>query len=139
MPRQPIAAMICATVALSCSCTTRPAAQTPPSAGQETPDIEVTRLDDAVRHLAASVASDTADVRPDLVRQQLKEVERMIENRSRAQTKAPADDNHRAEAMYWCGMCYRKLGDRQSAYRMFKRLSSDYPSGTWPSWARKAV
>jgi outer membrane protein assembly factor BamD (BamD/ComL family) len=51
-----------------------------------------------------------------------------------------------AEAMYWCGDCYMKsLGKPDSdlkgeavveAYRMFKKLTWDYPETVWAKYAR---
>jgi len=49
------------------------------------------------------------------------------------------DKDLRAEAMYWCGDCYMRLGDKDSlveAYRMFKKLTWDYPASKWAKFAR---
>jgi len=58
--------------------------------------------------------------------------------------KKDADKDVRSEAMYWCGDCYTKVelvGKSQafpmiSAYRMFKRLTWDYPATQWAKYAR---
>jgi len=54
--------------------------------------------------------------------------------------KKDADKDVRAEAMYWCGDSYMKLkGDPEAlveAYRMFKRLTWDYPASKWAKFAR---
>jgi outer membrane protein assembly factor BamD (BamD/ComL family) len=62
---------------------------------------------------------------------------------------ANADKEARAEAMYWCGDSYMKLGTATTkggpaiqgdpmveAYRMFKRLTWDYPESKWAKFAR---
>jgi TolA-binding protein len=41
-----------------------------------------------------------------------------------------------AESMYWCGDCYMKQSDYVNAYRMFKRLTWDYPASKWAKFAR---
>ncbi|MEO5367964.1 MAG: tetratricopeptide repeat protein, partial [Magnetococcus sp. WYHC-3] len=45
-----------------------------------------------------------------------------------------------AEAMYWCGDAYlrrkKSASDPINAYRMFKRLTWDYPETTWAKYAR---
>ncbi|MBM4040456.1 MAG: tetratricopeptide repeat protein, partial [Planctomycetes bacterium] len=41
-----------------------------------------------------------------------------------------------AEAMYWCGDAYTKQRDYMSAYRMFKKLTWDYPASKWAKFAR---
>ncbi len=41
-----------------------------------------------------------------------------------------------AEAMYWCGDAYTKQKDFLSAYRMFKKLTWDYPASKWAKFAR---
>lgn len=54
--------------------------------------------------------------------------------------KKDADKDVRAEAMYWCGDSYMKLkGEPEAlvnAYRMFKRLTWDYPASKWAKFAR---
>ena len=51
-----------------------------------------------------------------------------------------ADKDVRSEAMYWCGDAYMKTGPNpdslMSAYRMFKRLTWDYPESKWAKYAR---
>ncbi len=42
----------------------------------------------------------------------------------------------RSESMYWCADAYLKDGDLTSAYRMFKRLTWDYPETNWARFAR---
>ncbi len=52
------------------------------------------------------------------------------------------DKKVRAEAMYWCGHAYAELGKRGNAkgyidaYRMFKKLTWDYPESKWAKFAR---
>ena len=41
-----------------------------------------------------------------------------------------------AESLYWCGDTYMKLKETQSAYKMFKRITWDYPESTWAKYAR---
>jgi len=41
-----------------------------------------------------------------------------------------------AESMYWCGDCYMKQDDYVNAYRMFKKLTWDYPASKWAKFAR---
>ena len=41
-----------------------------------------------------------------------------------------------AESMYWCGDCYMKQRDFVNSYRVFKRLTWDYPAGKWAKFAR---
>lgn len=43
-----------------------------------------------------------------------------------------------AQAMYWCGDCEMKNSppDFVKAYRMFKKLTWDYPEGQWAKYAR---
>jgi tetratricopeptide (TPR) repeat protein len=58
--------------------------------------------------------------------------------------KKDADKDVRAEAMYWCGDCYTKgkrFGNSKrppmvQAYRMFKRVTWDYPASKWAKYAR---
>ncbi len=58
--------------------------------------------------------------------------------------KKDADKDVRAEAMYWCGDCYTKgkrFGNSKrppmvEAYRMFKRVTWDYPASKWAKYAR---
>ena len=40
------------------------------------------------------------------------------------------------EAMYWCADSYTKLPDMVEAWRMFKRLTWDYPATKWAKYAR---
>jgi len=50
---------------------------------------------------------------------------------------SPKMDNELiAESMYWCGDCYMKKNDYVNAYRMFKRLTWDYPASKWAKFAR---
>jgi outer membrane protein assembly factor BamD (BamD/ComL family) len=42
----------------------------------------------------------------------------------------------RAQAMYWAGMCYQKLGQQMAAYAIFKRLTYDFPESEWAAFAR---
>jgi TolA-binding protein len=41
-----------------------------------------------------------------------------------------------AEAMYWCGDSYMVLENHVEAYRMFKKLTWDYPATMWAKYAR---
>ncbi|HUT32654.1 MAG TPA: tetratricopeptide repeat protein [Planctomycetota bacterium] len=41
-----------------------------------------------------------------------------------------------AEAMYWCGDCLTKHNDFVSAFRMFRKLTWDYPASKWSKFAR---
>jgi TolA-binding protein len=43
-----------------------------------------------------------------------------------------------AQSMFWCGECYMKLKqpDLVNAYRMYKRLTWDYPESKWAKSAR---
>ncbi len=41
-----------------------------------------------------------------------------------------------AEAMYWCGDSYMVLEDYVESYRMFKKLTWDYPATMWAKYAR---
>jgi TolA-binding protein len=41
-----------------------------------------------------------------------------------------------AEGMYWCGDSYMKMEEYVEAYRMFKRLTWDYPASMWAKYAR---
>ncbi|MCX5661804.1 MAG: tetratricopeptide repeat protein [Planctomycetota bacterium] len=41
-----------------------------------------------------------------------------------------------ATSMYWCGDCYMKKNDLVLAYRMFKRVTWDYPESQWAKFAR---
>lgn len=43
----------------------------------------------------------------------------------------PADKDIRAEALYWLGDSYDRLGDLRNAYRTLKKLTSDYPESKW--------
>jgi TolA-binding protein len=49
-----------------------------------------------------------------------------------------ADGDLAAEAMYWCGDSYMKAqpANLVEAYRMFKKLTWDYPESTWAKYAR---
>lgn len=50
-----------------------------------------------------------------------------------------ADSDLLAEAMYWCGDSYMKGKNKDglvSAYRMFKKLTWDYPETVWAKYAR---
>jgi len=60
---------------------------------------------------------------------------------------ANADKEARAEGMYWCGDAYLKMGAAVKgapvegdpvveAYRLFKRLTWDYPESKWAKFAR---
>lgn len=52
---------------------------------------------------------------------------------------AEADKNVRPEAMYWCGDSYYRLEDALAlveAYRMWKKLTWDYPASKWAKYAR---
>ncbi|MDP6523078.1 MAG: hypothetical protein QGI24_00645 [Kiritimatiellia bacterium] len=52
---------------------------------------------------------------------------------------ADANNELKAESMYWCGDCYtRKKGGSSmvEAYRMFKGLTWDYPASKWAKFAR---
>ncbi len=42
----------------------------------------------------------------------------------------------RAEAMYWTADTYVKLNDMPEAYKVFKRLTWDYPESNWARFAR---
>ncbi|MFT5495192.1 MAG: TolA-binding protein [Kiritimatiellia bacterium] len=42
----------------------------------------------------------------------------------------------RAEAMYWGGVCYDRLGEPIAAYAVFKRLTYDFPESKWAAFAR---
>jgi outer membrane protein assembly factor BamD (BamD/ComL family) len=53
--------------------------------------------------------------------------------------KKKADPARMAEAMYWCGDAHMKASQPDSkvnAYRMFKRLTWDYPESPWAKYAR---
>jgi len=53
--------------------------------------------------------------------------------------KPGADKDVRSEAMYWCGDAYMKSESKNSlvnAYRMFKKLTWDYPASKWAKYAR---
>ncbi|MFP4433881.1 MAG: tetratricopeptide repeat protein [Phycisphaerae bacterium] len=41
-----------------------------------------------------------------------------------------------AEAMYWCGDSYMVLENYVDSYRMFKKLTWDYPATVWAKYAR---
>ncbi len=41
-----------------------------------------------------------------------------------------------AESMYWCGDCYMRQQDYVNAYRVFKKLTWDYPASKWAKFAR---
>jgi len=41
-----------------------------------------------------------------------------------------------AEGMYWCGHSYMETDDLVEAYRMFKKLTWDYPATKWAKFAR---
>jgi outer membrane protein assembly factor BamD (BamD/ComL family) len=50
-----------------------------------------------------------------------------------------ADKEAKPEAMYWCGDAYFRLESEDSlvqAYRMFKRLTWDFPATKWAKYAR---
>ncbi|MBN2301112.1 MAG: outer membrane protein assembly factor BamD [Lentisphaerae bacterium] len=50
-----------------------------------------------------------------------------------------ADNDLRAEAMYWRGDCHMKNRSKENlmeAYRMFKLLTWDYPASKWAKYAR---
>lgn len=50
-----------------------------------------------------------------------------------------ADPDLLAEAMYWCGDSYIKFKDKDdlvNAYRIFKKLTWDYPETIWAKYAR---
>lgn len=49
-----------------------------------------------------------------------------------------ADKDHRAESMFWCGQAYMQMPrpDLTNAYRMFKKLTWDYPESKWAPYAR---
>jgi len=49
---------------------------------------------------------------------------------------ANAGPEVRAEAMYWCADSYVKLAEMVEAYRLFKRLTWDYPESKWAKFAR---
>lgn len=53
--------------------------------------------------------------------------------------KKKAEPSQMAEAMYWCGDAHMKASHEDSkvnAYRMFKRLTWDYPESVWAKYAR---
>jgi len=51
-------------------------------------------------------------------------------------TKTPdMDKDLIAEAMYWCGHSYMETADLIEAYRMFKKLTWDYPGTKWAKFA----
>jgi len=41
-----------------------------------------------------------------------------------------------AESMYWCGDCHMRQEDYVNAYRVFKKLTWDYPASKWAKFAR---
>ena len=50
-----------------------------------------------------------------------------------------ANNELKAESMYWCGDCYTRMKGGASmieAYRMFKGLTWDYPASKWAKFAR---
>ncbi len=47
-----------------------------------------------------------------------------------------ADNDTRAEAMYWCGDCYMRMEDLVNAYKMFKKCEWDYSTSKWAKFAR---
>lgn len=47
-----------------------------------------------------------------------------------------ADKDSAAAAMYWCGHAYVELSEFPEAYRVFKRLTWDYPATKWAKFAR---
>lgn len=55
---------------------------------------------------------------------------------NRAVEDQGAPPSVRAEAMYWSADASVKEGDNVSAYRMFRRLTWDYPESNWARFAR---
>lgn len=57
----------------------------------------------------------------------------------RVTENADADKNVRPEAMYWCGDSFYRLESTDAmvqAYRMWKKLTWDYPASKWAKYAR---
>jgi TolA-binding protein len=50
--------------------------------------------------------------------------------------EATIEPDLKAEAMYWCGDSYTKTKNLTQAYRMFKRLTWEYPETQWAKYAR---
>lgn len=50
--------------------------------------------------------------------------------------KDAAGANLRAQAMYWCGVAYRKAQDLPTAYLRIKRVTFEYPDTKWARMAR---
>ncbi|NQT86710.1 tetratricopeptide repeat protein, partial [bacterium] len=46
------------------------------------------------------------------------------------------DPDIASEAMYWCGDAHMRQDEYVDAYRMFKRLTWDYPASKWAKFAR---
>ena len=59
-----------------------------------------------------------------------------IKGYDRVITKPDMDKDLVAEAMYWAGHTHMQAEDLASAYRMFKKLTWDYPASSWAKFAR---
>ena len=50
--------------------------------------------------------------------------------------KDQAGTNLRAQAMYWCGVAYRRANDLPTAYLRIKQVTFEYPESKWARMAR---
>ena len=64
------------------------------------------------------------------------EYDKSIEVFKQVMENKKAEPDLIAQSMYWCGDCYMKKIDFKNAYRMFKKLTWDYPESTWAKYAR---
>ena len=70
---------------------------------------------------------------------QAEEYAKAVKVFDRVITEPEMDKDLVAEAMYWSGDCYMRMEEKDSlvnAYRMFKKLTWDYPATKWAKFAR---
>lgn len=65
--------------------------------------------------------------------------DRAVEVFRRIVDEGKVDKDLMATSMYWAGECYMKLNDMTEAYRMFKRLTLDYPESQMARHARSKL
>ena len=67
---------------------------------------------------------------------QAEELDKAIETFLAVIQTPDLDPSIASEAMYWCGDAYMRNEDYVNAYRLFKRLTWDYPASKWAKFAR---
>ena len=67
---------------------------------------------------------------------QAEDLKKSIEAFEKVIATADLDPSVVSEAMYWCGDAHMRGDDYINAYRIFKRLTWDYPASKWAKFAR---